>query len=366
MKKIFKFLSVIMLFTLCGCGGKKDVIKSISKKLDKCNSYHLTATLDIYRNEEIYTYDVDSAYAKDDNFKVKLTNKNNNHEQIILKNDKGVYVLTPSLNKSFKFQSDWPYNNSQIYLLQPVMDDITKDKKASVKKTKEGYIITSSVNYSTEKSFKNQKVYLDKEQNIEKIEVVDDSDNVKMSLKIIEIDYKAKFDDNYFSSEEYEKEKEKQESDKKDETTYDNKEQTKKQEESNDDTNNETQSEDKVEENNSAGVAKIEEIIYPMYVPTDTYLSGQNVVNTDKGERAILTFSGESSFTIVQETFKDTDNISYVYGDPYIILDTVGALTSDSVTWISNGVEYSVMSDTMDLDEILTVAQSITVSALSK
>ena len=32
-------------------------------------------------------------------------------EQIILKNDEGVYVLSPNLNKSFKFQSKRPYNN---------------------------------------------------------------------------------------------------------------------------------------------------------------------------------------------------------------------------------------------------------------
>jgi len=38
--------------------------------------------------------------------RVSLKNKTNNHEQIILKNSDGVYVLTPSLNKSFKFQSD--------------------------------------------------------------------------------------------------------------------------------------------------------------------------------------------------------------------------------------------------------------------
>ena len=35
-----------------------------------------------------------------------------------------VRVLTPSLNKSFKFQSDWPYNNSQVYLLQTLLSDI--------------------------------------------------------------------------------------------------------------------------------------------------------------------------------------------------------------------------------------------------
>ena len=43
------------------------------------------------------------------------------YKQIILKNPEGVFVVTPALNKSFKFQSDWPNNTSQIYLLKAVL-----------------------------------------------------------------------------------------------------------------------------------------------------------------------------------------------------------------------------------------------------
>ena len=106
----------------------------MSKKISNSKAYHLSGTLEIYRNEEKYTYNIESSYKKDDYYKVSLTNQNNNHEQIILKNDSGVYVLTPSLNKSFKFQSDWPYNNSQIYLLQPIITDIKNDKKIFVER----------------------------------------------------------------------------------------------------------------------------------------------------------------------------------------------------------------------------------------
>ena len=104
-----------------------------------------------------------------------------------------------------------------------------------------------------------------------------------------------------------------------------------------------------------------------MYVPVDTQLSGQDIVETSTGERVILTFTGESAFTVVQETLSnETDAINYIYGDPYLILDTVGSITDYSVSWISNGVEYSVMSDTMEIDELLTVAQSISVKAVGK
>ncbi len=51
---------------------------------------------------------------------------------MILKNDDGVYVLTPALNKSFKFQSEWPENSSQAYLFESLVKDITEDKSATL------------------------------------------------------------------------------------------------------------------------------------------------------------------------------------------------------------------------------------------
>lgn len=328
MKKIF----IIMMFSvllLCGCGkvNNDNIIKDLSKKIDDINSYHLSGTLEIYRNEDKYVYDVNSSYKKGDLYKVDLVNQTNNHQQIILKNNEGVYVITPSLNKSFKFQSDWPYNNSQIYLLQPIISDLTSDKERTIEKTTNGYVLTSKVNYTSEKDFNIQKVYLDKDKNILKIEVLDDDQNVKMQLKIIDIDYKSKFDNDYFSTTKYLSE---------------------------------------VDKDKDISSSKIEDIVYPMYVPIDTQLSGQDIIETSDGERVILTFSGESAFTMVQETYNDVNGTEYIYGDPYLILDTVGCLTDSSISWVSNGVEYSVMSDTMDVDELLTVAQSITVKSVGK
>ena len=319
---------------VCGCGkyDDKDLIKELSKKVEDSNSYHLSGTLEIYRNEEKYTYTVDSSYKKGDLFKVNLTNQNNNHEQVILKNKEGVYVITPSLNKSFKFQSDWPYNNSQIYLLQPIITDLNNDSERKFEKTNDGYTITSKVNYSSERDFNTQKIYIDKDKNITKVEVLDSDNNVKMCLTVIDIDYKAKFEDNYFDASNYIKQTE----------------------------------ETPKEETNDKTTSKIEDIVYPMYVPVDTELSAQDIVETTNGERVILSFTGESAFTVVQETLNDTDTTNYVYGDPYLILDTVGSITDYSVSWISNGVEYSVMSDNMEIDELLTVAQSISVKAVGK
>ena len=332
MKKSIIFFC--LFFLLCGCSkiSENELIKDLNKKINKSNNYELTATLQIFRNEEKFTYDIVSTYQKENKFKVKLINKTNNHEQIILKSDDTVYVLTPSLNKSFKFQSDWPYNNSQIYLLQPIISDLENDDKIKFLKNKDGYIIESKVNYTNEKDFNKQKVYFDLEKNITKIEVLDNSDNLKMILNIISIEYDIDIEKDFFDVNRYIKNMEEKKSNSSEKTT-----------------NNE-----------------IKEIVYPMYVPSETYLTSQNVIDTETGERVILTFSGESQFTLVQENILDNFKESFVYGEPYLVLDTIGAITDSSVSWISDGIEYSIISDTMSIDELLTVAQSISVEPVGK
>lgn len=327
MKKILLLLGIMLC--LVGCGNtNSNAIEELENKINELDGYNMTGTLEIYRNEDKYTYDVDSSYSKSDLYKVTLVNKNNNHEQIILKNEDGVYVITPSLNKSFKFQSEWPYNNSQIYLLQPIVSDLADDSTAKIEKTNTGYTITSKVNYTTEKDFKEQKVYVDNDYNIKMVEVLDQNGNMRMKLNITNIDYSPTFSDDYFDSSKYIKE-----------DTDDNKEKT---------------------------TAKIEDVVYPLYIPTDTYLTNQDKVSTNYGERVILTFSGEESFTVIQETVDDSKAVNYIYGDPYIILDTVGSITDSSVSWISNGIEYSIISDSMPVSELMTVAHSITVEASVK
>ena len=78
-----------------------------------------------------------------------------------------------------------------------------------------------------------------------------------------------------------------------------------------------------------------------------------------------MTFQGDSSFILVQENVSKEKEFTVVpsYGEPYLLIDTVGALTDTSYTWISNGVEYYIVSDVMSKQELLEVAKSINVVA---
>ena len=173
MKKIFLFTLTLLILLSTGCGKytEDDIIKDLEKKVNKLSGYRLEGSLEILNNEEVYNYDVDVSYKKDDLYKVSLTNTSNNYEQIILKNNDGVYVLTPSLNKSFKFQSDWPNNNSQIYLLQSIISDMKNDKDRSFKEEKDEYIVSVKVNYPNNNKLVKQDIYLDKKLKLKRVKV---------------------------------------------------------------------------------------------------------------------------------------------------------------------------------------------------
>ena len=327
MKKYLIFLTIISL-CLVGCGsyGEKDIVKDFSKKINDTNGYYINGELEIVNNEDSYLYDVEVAYEKENNFKVNLKNKTNNHEQVILKNSDGVYVLTPSLNKSFKFQSEWPYNNSQSYILQTILKDLESDTEKTFEEKDDSYIFTTKVNYSNNSELVKQQITLDKDLNLKSVVVLNSNDEIKMKMTFNTIDYKATYDDTYFMV-----------------------------------SSNVSNTIDETSQT-------LDSIIYPMYVPNNTQLSGQEKLKTENGERIILTFSGENPFTIVQETVNPTSELLTIpmYGEPQIITDTVGAVSEDSISWISNGVEFYVVSDKLDSEEMLEVANSINTLPIGK
>jgi hypothetical protein len=87
-------------------------------------------------------------------------------------------------------------------------------------------------------------------------------------------------------------------------------------------------------------------------------------VNTDNGERVILTFNGEKNFVLIEEksVLSDKFEVIPVYGDPLMLNDTIGALSSNSLSWTSNNVDYYLASNDLSTSEILSIAGSMSVS----
>lgn len=339
MKKII--FIILGLFLLTGCGGvdKDRLINNFVDLVDGSKSYYLKGDMEIYNGEDTFSYKVDVYYMDDDYFKVEMVNNVNNNEQIILRDKEAVYVVTPSLNKSYKFTSEWPYNSSQAYILSTLVKDIKNDDSVTFEEIDGEYVLKVKVNYPNNGELTYQKLYFDNKMNLKAVDVFDKDDILAISVKFNKINYKAKLKEEDFNID----------------TIVDKK------------VSNEANTESEVsksEDETTEETASLEDVIYPLYVPVDTYLKEKEMVNTENGERAILTFNGAKNFVLIEETAVTNQEFETVpvFGDPLLISDTIGVMSSNSLSWTDDNVNYYLASNDMSSDEILTVANSLNVT----
>lgn len=376
MKKKFLSIALIMTLLLTGCGTlNEDKIKeNFIKDSDNLKSYYMEGEMSLTNNDDTYKYDVEVSYKKDENYKVVLTNKANDYKQIILKNSDGVYVISPSINKSFKFQSTWPNNNSQVYLLGSLVNDLKNDKEATSEQQDNNFIFTTKVNYPNNPTYKKQQIILDKNSTLKQVKVLDDKNVPYIEFTISNIDKKPTFDDEYFKLEKVAKEYQVDTENTKDNSQKQNENKNQDSNNTKQDSNNTKQDNNEQTEEQQQGqeittkeeaTSSLEDSLFPFYLPTNTSLSNKETIQTENGQRMIMTFSGDNPFILVQETVKASDELTIVptYGEPFLLIDTVGSLTDVSYTWTSNGIEYYIASDTMNKQELLQVAKSLNVVA---
>lgn len=266
-----------------------------------------------------------------------------------------VIVLTPSLNKSFKFQSNWPYNNSQVYLIKSIIDDIKNDNEKTIIENDNGFQITTTVNYPNNRKLVRQTVTTDKELNLKEVKVMDESDITQMKMTFTSIDLSPNIESNTFNLDNIMK-------------INDNEKNSGQPTPSPTSAPSPTPSETpQVEENQQNGnditteTSTLEDIIYPLYIPSGTKLTSQETIEKTDGERVIMTFSGEKPFLLVEETVTIPEELEIIptFGEPCILSDTVAALTETSVSWTSNNVDYYIVSDIMSQEELLEIARSV-------
>ena len=301
-------------------------IKKYKKLLNDNTMYKLTGEMDIVSNEELYHYTVTVDYMEGDYYKTSLVNKDNRHEQIILKNENGVFVVTPSLNKSFKFQSEWPYNSSQAYILSSLLKDLENDSNVTFEEKEDKYILNSTVNYPNNTALISQKITFDKDMKPQLVEVYNKEGIANITFKISKIDFKPDFKENNFEVEN-------------------------------------TASEESID-----NVSKIDEVVYPMYLPTGTKFKSEETVKTDESERVILTFTGDKSFILIEEASKAPKDfeVTSVSGELVFYETVLGSLSGSSLNWTMNGKDYYIIGENLSNEELLKVASSTSIVSLTK
>ncbi|MGX9136237.1 LolA family protein [Rummeliibacillus sp. JY-2-4R] len=155
-------ITAVLMLVACGSNSKEDIVKKTSKKWTSAKGYEVKAVMEIKTTGDAKKYDVDVWHTKPEFYRVAVSEEGQDTSQMIIRNEDGVFVVTPSLKKTYKFQSDWPKQNSQGYLINALADDLASDKTAEMKETKNAYIFKAKTRNNHSKMLPTQQVYIDK------------------------------------------------------------------------------------------------------------------------------------------------------------------------------------------------------------
>lgn len=325
MKRVFLLVLVfIMSLVLVGCKESKDSSTSFMEKLSEAEGYKVEGVLETFfengrRQSEFCVF-----YKKPDNIKVVLESIDNNDKQIILKKSEDVYVLVPSVNKSFKIKSTWPTNASYPYLLQSLAQDIANDKDSITSENDTTYTIQTKIKMHTDADVVNQKIIISKETLMPTEVLIYEADGDLFTRCVFtSIDLKYKPNDDEFDI------------DKSMTTAY------------------LTFGENGLEFKNRS-------FDLPTYCPEGLTLKANENVKKGEDARSVMLFSGDKNLTIVQELVNYDKEIktSVETGEVVMVMGTVGIMNNNSIKFIFEGIEYTVASNTLPKSELLNVSYS--------
>ena len=214
-------------------------------------------------------------------------------------------------------------------ILNSLVKDMENNKIMEFKEEEDGYSLKVGVDYPNNNDLEYEVLYFDKKLNLKMVAVYDVEDIMSIKVVFNKIDYKANLSKKDFDVE------------------------------SLIDENCCSIDDDKTEE-----TSILDEIVYPLYVPANTFLKNRETINTENGERVILTFNGDKNFVLIEEVANVSEEFEIipVYGDPLMLSNTIGALSTNSLSWSHNNIDYYLASNDLSTSEILSIADSLSVA----
>jgi outer membrane lipoprotein-sorting protein len=373
---------------LAGCG-KKDagsVVKDLDTVLNKLDSYQGSGRMILHTGQEPQEYQVDVWYQNPHYYRISLKNDKKDITQIVLRNDDGVFVLTPHLNKSFRFQSDWPENQGQVYLYQSLVQSILLDNDRQFTADEKGYVFDVLANYQNG-SLARQKIWLDKKTYApQHVEVSDSNSNVMVIVDFSQFEFGKKFEKDSFDMQRnmtsWKIETLPTMASAGDAKSSDS---GKSGTPANSDAKgaNGTQATGtaagtgsaKTATGVSAGTSAVTStdaakqkttqkqfgVIEPFYIPSGVKKQDVNEIKLGEDKAVMLRYSGKYNYTLV-ESHPQTQTVSVLPGDIVDLGYTLAVVTGDekkTLTWTYDGIEFRLSTADLPMTEMIKVAQAV-------
>jgi outer membrane lipoprotein-sorting protein len=386
---------VCVSILIAGCGTKnaETVVKDLDKVLGGMESYQGKGTMTLHTGAQPLEYQVEVWYKKPQYYRIALTNAKKDITQIVLRNDDGVFVLTPKLNKSFRFQSDWPQNQGQVYLYQTLVQSILLDNSRQFAADENAFVFDVMANYQNG-SLARQKIWLNKDDYApQKVEVSDSSANVMVEVKFDSFKFDAQFDAKAFdmaynmsanqqqggadapttvvpeTDEADDAAEPADQADDADDAASNGNDGTDADDASedagqegdipSDDASSDEQATE--EETSDSGAMSEFVAMEPSYLPEGVSLKDISEVVFGGEEGIMMRYTGTYDYTLLQTQPEDMD-AAYVPGLGVDLGHTMGLLTGEeqqTLTWTYDGYEYRLTTGSLPEGEMIKVAQSV-------
>lgn len=325
-KKIITiFIVCISLLSLTSCNKGSKKVDDFPEFVNNLESYKVTGKLySVFptgTKESLITV----YFQKPEMYRVEIDNETNGDKQIILKSGSDVFVLLPSVNKSFKLKSGWPINSSYSYLLQSISKDYVNDDDKLIKEEEDVTKVEMKVKLFENAAASKEVVTFSNETGLPtEVSIFDDTNNLMSRFVFLNIEQNPKLDSTLFKKQ--------------------------------DTLTSSTEIFNSIEYNR--------EKTYPTFYPVDTKLEHEKTYSNELNERTyIMTFGGSQNYTIIeQEVLKsETKKTAYVDGDIYILGDAVSIIGTSSLTFFQSGMEYTVASTEVNMYDLIKMAYSLIV-----
>lgn len=327
---VLMFCSWIIFLSGCGVKDVQDIVRELSKRSEEMESYTSHGKMTILTGKEPQEYDVEVWYKKPHYYRVALKNKKKDITQILLRNDEGVYVLTPHLKKSFRFQSDWPETSGQIYLYQTIMQSIVDDEKRVFKRGEKEFQFEVAAHYPFQQQALKQRIWLDHQLYPKQVQLFNEQNELLIKMEFQQFKLNASFDKDAFDRERNLKVP-------------------------------------KAVEETLAGVEQKNEWppiepILPAYIPEETQMVNERMIETPNGPVAIIRFQGKKSFTITQRYPTEVHASLPMMGEPVELEQAVGVLLElgegRRLSWTYDGMDFELIGN-LSKEELVNIANSM-------
>jgi outer membrane lipoprotein-sorting protein len=312
---------VVGLVAGCGAPSKSSMTSKLQtqqEKLDATN-YKSTAKMTVQMDNGSQTYYIETNFESPEVYKISLGDANKNINQVIVRNNNGMFVVSPSLQKVFRFNGDWAQNQGHIYLYDQILKQLveTKDWKMT---SKDGVYTFSMPVAQANDIVSRQEVQLDQALKPKQVVLYDKDDKPVVKLEYTSFTIGVKFNDGDFDPH-------------------------------------------KIATDPKAAKATLATNQTELHYiePEETLGNSLDVFHEESGTAALLRYAGDSGFVLHEAvanpgvTGLPTGSLVDLFGVPALYS---GSNDAHQLIWMNNGIEFSLTSSKLTLDEMKQVAIS--------